>query len=104
MCSVVVCLIQTHKRFKRRLFIRTKNKMRFFGVILFMTFIYFGFSCVVFVCFVLINNVLSNLSCVWILLYNANSHSSFRFVVVVVVLVVVVDGFFVRHIVLLQLI
>ena len=35
-------------------------------------------------CFVVINSVLFNLLCVWILFYNASRHSSFRFLVCVV--------------------
>ena len=61
-----LCTMLTHKRFKRPLFIRTKHNMRICGVIRLL-------------CFVLINSVLLNLLCVWILFQNAGSRSCFRF-------------------------
>ena len=63
-CLFIDCfhLIQTHTKFKITLFIRTKHSLQ---------------SCML--CFVLINSVLLNLLCVWILFQNSSSRFCFRF-------------------------
>ena len=58
--------IQTYKRFKRTLFIRTKHNMRIFRVISFIK-LQTPYVVLFFLVFLLISSVLLNLWCVWII-------------------------------------